>query len=347
MKHSYIPRTLGSCRHVLLLLALFGTGLMLCAATARAQVSGSMPDTKGPDFDLFRQGPDSTQLEYFPLQVGNIWEYRKLSGGMHATSIRKDTVFANGYRYFSGGYWMTSSGHYLRIDSLLRVVFYRDESCESRYPGVLPWEDIPDGFSYYHLDEPVGKTWWVCEDNLGVLTNDGTIVKYVGTGLDYILGEWRDVKYFRVGLMIDQDTSYVFTCALARNLGIVFEEWELDNMTLVGARINGQVYGTITLDIDSPPTENDILTIDHSYPNPASTEAHIGFSVSQPATVDMDVYDMRGVCVKTLERQTQTPGSYVTALRVSDLASGSYYCRIRATSGARTVAKHVLLSIIK
>ena len=348
MKYSNIQRTPKSCWHVFAIVVLYSAGLVFYTATASAQQYGSMSRTKDSNTDLFSQGPDSTQLEYFPLHVGDIWEYRTLLGGNRATRIYSDSLFENGFRYFMGGAgWKTSSGSYLRIDSLLRVVYYTGGSCESVYPGERPWEDIPDGYSHYHLDEPEGKTWWVCYDKLAVLSNFKTIVQYGGTGLEYVLGEWRDVKYFKVGLTENEDTNYVFTCVLARNLGIVFEEWELDNMTLVGARINGQVYGTISLDIDSPPVENDILTVADCYPNPASTEAHISFAVSQPATVDMDVYDMRGVCVKSLERQTQNPGRYMTALRVHDLASGSYYCRVRATSGAKTVAKHILLSITK
>jgi len=347
MKHSDTTPAFGACRPALLMLLLFGTGLILCAAAARAQVSGGMSDTKSSNTNLFLQGPDSTQLEYFPLHVGDIWEYRTLLGGKRASKIYSDSLFENGFRYFVGGFgWQTAPWSYLRIDSLLRVVYGVGPSCESQYPGVRPWEDIPDGYSIYHLDEPVGKTWFACSDELGVLSNRETVVQYAGNGREYFVGDWRDVKYFKLGFTQDADTHYVFTCVLARNLGVVFEEWELDNMELVGARINGKLYGTITLDIDSPPLVEDLLTIDEFYPNPASTEAHIGFRVSQPASVDMDIYDMRGVRVKSVERQTQSPGRYLTAFPVNDLVSGSYYCRIRATSGTAAVVQHVLLSIV-
>jgi hypothetical protein len=348
MKHSRNSRAFGSCRDLLVMAVLFGAGLIHCAVTARAQESGSFSAVRDSKIDLFSRRSDSTQLEYFPLHVGDIWEYRTRFGEKEWTKIYFDTLFANGYRYFVGGLgWRTAPSGYVRIDSLLRVVYGVGPSCESRYPGVRPWENIPDGISYYHLDEPEGKTWWVCSDELGVLSNGETIVQYGGTRSENWLNGLHDVKYFKVGLTQSDDTIYVFTCALARTLGIVYEEWELDNMVLVGARIDGQTYGTITLDCDGTPLEDDILDVDRCYPNPAASEAHIGFGVSQPAAVEMDVYDMRGVCVKSLERGMQSRGRHLTAFSVRDLASGSYYCRIRAVSGAKTAVKHVLLSIVK
>jgi hypothetical protein len=267
------------CRlHLCIIAVLFITSFSHGSQPIFAQRAASVVDSRRSNIDLFERQVDSSQLEYFPLHVGDIWEYRLLRGGKDWSKIYKDTVFANGHRYFQGGFdWRTSRGHYLRIDSLLRVVYYKGVSCESQLPGVRPCEDIPDGISYYHLDEPEGSVWWVCSDDLGVLSNKKTLVKYKGAGMEYIIGEWREVRYYAMGLVPSpNDTIWVFTCALARNLGVAFEEWEGgDNMLLVGARINGQVYGSITLDLGGPPSEDDGITLDRCYPNPATAAARV------------------------------------------------------------------------
>jgi hypothetical protein len=67
---------------------------------------------------------DSTRLEFYPLHIGDLWQWRNEQGLLGTWKITKDTVLANGRTYFrfqGSGYAAprTNFAGFVCIDSLL------------------------------------------------------------------------------------------------------------------------------------------------------------------------------------------------------------------------------------
>ena len=75
--------------------------------------------------NLFAQ-IDRSRKEFYPLNVGNVWQYRTEDNKLYNAEIRADTILdGEGYYVFGsiGGIRTTGSDK-IRIDSLLRVEIY-------------------------------------------------------------------------------------------------------------------------------------------------------------------------------------------------------------------------------
>lgn len=98
--------------------------------------------------------------------------------------------------------------------------------------------------------------------------------------------------------------------------------------------ILGESNGNIT------PT---VFALDQNYPNPFNMETTIGFSLPATQSVTLTVYDILGqVVLQPVKGRTMEAGRYEYNLDFSGCASGIYFYRIQAESGA-IVRKMILL----
>lgn len=65
------------------------------------------------------------------------------------------------------------------------------------------------------------------------------------------------------------------------------------------------------------------------YPNPASGEISIPYTLQRAGQVSMEIWDMNGRRVEVLKDAYQVPGAYVERWDVSGLPNGVYGCRLR------------------
>jgi len=65
-------------------------------------------------------------------------------------------------------------------------------------------------------------------------------------------------------------------------------------------------------------------------PNPFNPATTIRFSLSEAATVRLDLYDLRGRRVARLLEEPRAPGSHTLDFRPTNLASGVYVLEMRA-----------------
>lgn len=67
------------------------------------------------------------------------------------------------------------------------------------------------------------------------------------------------------------------------------------------------------------------------YPNPSDQEFKIGFQLTRPAEVNLNVYDLQGKLVQKLVKQTQyRPGHHQIEHQLTGVASGTYLIEIQA-----------------
>jgi hypothetical protein len=81
---------------------------------------------------------------------------------------------------------------------------------------------------------------------------------------------------------------------------------------------------------DENETIPDKLILRQNYPNPFNPTTTISYSISEPATISLKVYDILGKEVITLLNGYQTSGNYKIEFDASSLSSGLYFYKIKA-----------------
>jgi hypothetical protein len=272
---------------------------------------------------------DSTRLEFYPLHIGDLWQWRNEQGLLGTGEITKDTVLANGRRYFwfgaGGGYtWPRTNGSgFVRIDSLFRVQTFFGDSCG----------DSPDEANFYRLGESEGAIWDICRDPSATLFPHN-VLKLSAIYPEPIFGEWRDVMYFDEGGVAGSDTAWMFTFLLARGIGIYYEQYEAQSIRLTGAIINGVKYGTI-VSVENDQELPREFSLSQNFPNPFNPSTQIEYTLPFRSKVVLKVFNILGQEVRTLVENVREAGSYVVTFHGSDLASGVYFYRLHATGTDR------------
>jgi hypothetical protein len=83
------------------------------------------------------------------------------------------------------------------------------------------------------------------------------------------------------------------------------------------------------------------FSISQNYPNPFNASTTIGYSLTEPSDVTIDIYDILGRKVETLVQREQSAGSHQVVWNAKDQPSGMYFYRIEA--GDYTEARKMLL----
>jgi hypothetical protein len=79
-----------------------------------------------------------------------------------------------------------------------------------------------------------------------------------------------------------------------------------------------------------------------NYPNPFSRSTTLSLSLPERATVTIKMYDAMGRRVRTVANQEMNAGTHSLRLSGQGLASGMYFCRMRANGKTRTIQMSVV-----
>ena len=101
------------------------------------------------------------------------------------------------------------------------------------------------------------------------------------------------------------------------------------------------------IESSSMPTEPRSFHLAQNYPNPFNQATHIGFTLQQPTTVSLQVFNTHGQLVATLVEGTRPAGTYQTAWDGRDaqgqaVGSGAYIVRLDA-AGQQATRKMILI----
>ncbi len=271
-------------------------------------------------------------LKYYPLQTGNYWEYATYSyqiipyyvdSSFYSLKVTGDTVLSNNKSYkvltrknipFDG----YISKIYERIDSTTACVYrFTDDVLftDNEYLMDSLLADSGDYFggSYYGFTSNQGIFLTLCLD------------KYEDSVLNYST-EIRELEdesgipatnlFFAKGLGFINSSSCEFTCGAA---------------VLKYASIDSVEYGTqITAIEDKNSNQPEDYILYQNYPNPFNPATYIVYSIPHPGFVTLKVYDAIGNEIKTLVNEEKNFGRYQVAFDGTSLASGIYFCVLRA-----------------
>lgn len=78
------------------------------------------------------------------------------------------------------------------------------------------------------------------------------------------------------------------------------------------------------------------VKVANAYPNPASSDLNVDYSVAASGEVSVELYDLLGNKVKTISNGVVEAGSYTATTSVSDLKSGVYFVTIKSGNNVAT-----------
>ncbi|MEL6823887.1 MAG: T9SS type A sorting domain-containing protein, partial [Calditrichota bacterium] len=240
---------------------------------------------------------------YFPLNEGDRWYYTATQDPMIRTLENPgDTLLVNGHRYFHTWEYYRQQG-----DSVFKIDTWNN------------YEHLVFNFAAQEGDTIYQKVFSP-DTFVVILTNI-----LISNGY---LGDNRRVYSFisKTTGFNEHGTYY----SVMDSIGIVsYGDFIAGGITVLGAEINGQEYGTITAvepEIAIYPTE---AILHQNYPNPFNPITTISYSLSSAADVTLSIYDLSGRKITTRVNSIQQAGEYRINWNAENAASGVYVYQLR------------------
>lgn len=266
-------------------------------------------------------------LNFYPLQIGNYWEYRIINEQMpypsdsvaYSIEVKGDTTLDNNLSYKILAYQDIYPNHYkyyeyVRIDSVTGSVFryYKDSSlANDEYKMDSLFAQPGDTINCSGSFQPSGNYKTICR-SIEIDTVFGLTTE-VKTFFDYSNipgGEYQLAKGFG-----DYGGS---SCELSCSYG-----------SLVYAKINGIEYGNKIItgmkeDKDLPSK----FTLLQNYPNPFNPSTNIIFEIPKAGYVTIRIYDVLGREIEFHKLNYLNGGKHTVTFNGSKYSSGIYFYQI-------------------
>ena len=310
---------------LVLLIALAGAGwgapsfAQEAPANARAVLAGGAePDTTAP-------------WRYYPLAVGNVWEYGITSGGTFRNAVVGDTT-VGGVGYFvmeeaffdADGTPAAPRTGFVRYDSTLHVDRERYTISGESFEGT--------GRVLCPLNAPFNAS--VSFEGTDCYVRGGYDVPLVfggeepGTGGDTVRTAVKEFSYFP-----DAVERY------AAGVGFILTGREGIYIALRYYRVDGVERGIAQFPVSDRPTPPSAGAALAVAPNPAGGAATVRLDLPAPAEVRVAVYDVLGRRVATLAAGPLGAGLHRLPFDASRLAPGAYVVRAGVGGGAALVRR--------
>lgn len=275
---------------------------------------------------------------YYPLEVGNTWEYTGIDGAPHLEirTLVGDTL-ANGHRYYIrhdsiplGNRSPEVRTYFVRYDAAgVVVTLVSVQADTAAVPLSFPYEGGEDFLGHFDLTSSFGD------------------ILYEAPDLPYFVSGGYD-RMVRVGL--DTVTTDAVKCVhaswweecFATDVGFI-EGGSLQRWFLTHARVGGEEYGksrATSIAVDRPAAEVRAPGLS-VYPNPVRGAGTIVFALERPEQITMDLYNPLGQSVRSQDLGERPAGRHEHRFGTSDLASGIYLVRI--TMKERTFTHRVVI----
>jgi hypothetical protein len=258
--------------------------------------------------------------DFFPLQVGNTWRYAvSFMGtpyGYQTWQILRDSTMPNAKKYY-----LTSDGRWVRIDTNLNSYTYD----RSNYDGdSTTTEVLMDKFK-----AAANESWVSYRASIG-----GTATMK-GFSIWYVFGDTAEVKMIRYqdGLFWLRNEYY------SRKHGLIeFDVEPSASYILVGAKINGIVYGDLPTGVVATKSYSTQAILRDPYPNPFNSSTMFEYEIPSQMRVSVRIYDVLGRMVRVLEEGLKQPGVHHARWDLAsdngrELSSGVYFVLFETQEG--------------
>ena len=266
-------------------------------------------------------------LSYYPLQIGNYWEYLTYSEEIpypptdsifYSIEVMGDTTLENGHKYeilLQKKIYPNNkiSFNYDRIDS--------STGCVYRYINDTT---LNHEYKMYSLFAQPGDT---INASRGRLTSFGYYrTSCLSVKIDTILGFTTQIKEF-------YDYSFFpgENYGLAEGLGLIYSstcEFGCGLTSLVYAKINGKEYGTKITGVEKYNSPKLTFHLIQNYPNPFNPSTDIMFEIPKSGKVTIRIYDILGKEIESHAFNYSRGGTYKFIFNGSNYSSGIYFYQI-------------------
>ena len=276
--------------------------------------------------------PDTT--DWFPMQIGNIWQYINTTTYEYSVNEIVGTMtHFNGKEYFKLRYWNEEYGE------LGYNLYRKDEYGDVYFAG----HEGATGYKMFDFTAADRSIWQI--DTPFVPNNVNFMgVGSSGTDNDNILGinlPWKLFMYINVDTTGEvPDTNWgafvdIPSYKVCKGLGFV--EPDLGQLKLIGAKLNGVVYGIITY-IEGYNSDKIITEINvEAFPNPFNPVTNIRVTLPEAKKVIVKIYSALGEEIKTIYQGELNSGPHVFPFSGEGLTSGVYFCTVTGTNFLKTI----------
>jgi hypothetical protein len=259
--------------------------------------------------------------DYFPLEVGNRWDYANRRGACTDAIVERKTI--GGPEYFN---WAMQSGG--------GVPCWIRKAEDAVY--ILNEEDGTECV-LFDFGADAGQTWelpFAHACDFGVRITMAAKADTVTTPA----GVFECLHFTHQAPCMDAGVSDTW---FARGIGLV---------RIIGQSIDGPVDSRLTayqLDTSaprhSPSDPARTFQLYQNYPNPFNATTVIPYFLPEPGLVRLTVFDARGRVVSEWSEGRQEGGYHEKTFDASRLAAGVYWVRISVPDWCRAARKMILL----
>jgi hypothetical protein len=261
-----------------------------------------------------------SQSNYFPLEVGNYWQFRTTHIESFDTTISytyiqvlSDTSIGQPTQTFKRVKFLTLPPYYPDI-----VQFFRYDSTTN---SVLDYSaDYDSTAILFDFSALPSDCWWAWNAEICHLGSDTTDIFGFNKLSRHYLG--GSIPSFTVTLTEDFGPTFVID-----NQSYVISSIFIYD--LIYAKINGAEFGQVVSveeDILKQPTS---FRLYQNYPNPFNPITIIKYQTPRSGLVSMKVYDLLGKEISTLVNEEKSVGEYKVQFNAEGLASGIYFYMLR------------------
>ena len=285
---------------------------------------------------------DSILLEYYPLQIGNRWEYED-----KFEDFQKDTTL---FRYFS-------------LEVVSDTIMPNQKSYQVLLKKSIP-DTLPHEYFYeridstslniyrYDINDDLHNSDEFFIDSLRLIMTGGEFIgasrynhiiagiNYLGSSEDTVLGYPTTLQHFHANdIVLIYGFEYWFAKDLGLVQGLLRETLWRNPINLIYAKIKGNFYGN-PVSVKLPAFEPIGFRLYQNFPNPFNPSTTIQYELSTSGEVELSLYNILGKKVRTLVKGFQTTGIHKIEFQARDLSSGVYIYEI---SSANFVERKKLL----
>jgi len=256
--------------------------------------------------------------EYYPLHIGDFWKYEGYEGVFEITTTNKvisDTLMSDNNIYKVIEHQKVGGPYPSR-----EIVFERFEGYNNE--NVMSW---------HKLDSTIVRKIKFSSCLGDTFSSEFSSASYVFDNKSY------DEIHYSLYPDLTND-SYNF----AHGLGLTSVTGEFYYNNLVGAVINGKVYGDTTItSIYNKRGTPKVFELYQNYPNPFNPTTIIKYSLNETDFVSLKIFDLLGREVISLVEQVQHSGIYSVNFNANYLASGIYIYTLKF--GYQVTSKKLVL----
>jgi len=251
-------------------------------------------------------------FKYFPLHIGNYWEYKverflslpntEVDSTWYASSeITKDTLIENKLYYVFNDLNMKDipSYRFIRLDSISGLLFQRFQGEEFIIDNLL--SKVGDTLGCYFVKDIYSKN---------------------------VFGLEKETKVYEQYCITTTGSS---SWELSKDIGITSKNIAdftvfiiLDKYELTYANINEVEYG-IKTEVSDNYFIKDKYNLEQNFPNPFNPTTNINYYLPRNGFINISIYNLLGEKVTTLFYGIQKKGENKIQFNGSNLTSGVYY----------------------